>query len=242
MPAARPKESSRILEVHSTRLVRGLSWAVGALVAVHLLGLIPKHVLGHDTLLGLLPLINMDGEMSLPAWFSSMLLLVCSALLGLIALDALREKEPFRRYWLGLALIFLYLSADEAASIHEKATTVMRYLFGVKGFLYYHGWLVPGSILLAAFLLVYARFLKALPRSTRGNLLLAGGIYVAGAVLGEVVSGVYEAAWGRDVLYSLLTTAEETLEMAGLVLLIRALLGHLSDTVGRVDVRFGKTR
>ena len=40
-----------------------------------------KHILGHDYLLGLFPLFNLNSEVSIPTWYGSVSLLLCSLLL-----------------------------------------------------------------------------------------------------------------------------------------------------------------
>ena len=56
-------------------------------------------------------------------------------------------------------------------------------------------------------------------------------VYLSGAVGFESLSGAHREAVGasNDLLYSLLTTAEESLEMAGLILFCGTLMTLLSD-------------
>jgi hypothetical protein len=84
----------------------------------------------------------------------------------------------------------------------------------------------------------YARFLLRLPHRPRAGLLVAAGLYGAALAL-ELVGGTEMAAHGnRSLRYALLTTAEETLEMAGVLVFIHALLLLLADR--RVTLALGK--
>lgn len=77
---------------------------------------------------------------------------------------------------------------------------------------------------------VAARFrpwLRTLPRETAALLVLAGATFVTGAVGVEALAAPVYALWGKHtILHAALVAVEETLEMAAIVLLIAALLGH----------------
>jgi len=62
---------------------------------------------------------SLDKEANVPSWFSSALLLTAAAVLALVALDALARNAPWGRHWGGLSLVFVALSLDETAEIHE---------------------------------------------------------------------------------------------------------------------------
>src|SRR5437762_1529194 len=55
---------------------------------------------------------SVNAEQTIPTWYSVILLLIAAVLLAAIAQVKLARREKFRWYWLGLAIIFLYLSID----------------------------------------------------------------------------------------------------------------------------------
>jgi len=63
-------------------------------------------------------------------------------------------------------------------------------------------------------------------------MVLAAIVYVAGAAGIEIVEALVDRLSG-SFSFSLLTIVEETLEMAGLVIFIHALLSHLKDVPDR---------
>lgn len=87
----------------------------------------------------------------------------------------------YNDYWKFLSLIFLYLSLDEACSIHEISMSPLKAALNASGFLSF-AWVIPASIFLAIFLLVFLRFIKALPQKTRSLFIKAGTLYVSGAL------------------------------------------------------------
>ncbi len=164
--------------------------------------------------------LNEEGTVS--AWYSSMLLLLASAILGIIAWA--RRGERFGRHWGWLSGIFLYLSLDEALAIHEDADLAQAVL-DKSSFIYGDAWVFVGAAFAALVAFSYRRFLLALPRQIRNGMLLAGTIYVGGAVGLEVVGSYFDALWGRETLVRVaVITLEEGLEMLGVILFIHSLL------------------
>jgi len=189
------------------------------LIAVHLVLQIMEHFGGGvDTLI--LDLFDVDREDTFPTWFSSSALLICAALLGIIALQ--RRGQRFSRHWLTLALMFVALSADEIAGIHETFNMVSPV-----------PWTIPAGIATLLVGLAYLRFLNSLDRSTRHRFILAGILYVGGAVGIEQFQAWFVQADVDSFAYAIWSAAEEGAEMAGVVVFLGALLRLLDETGGR---------
>lgn len=202
-------------------------WSCTAfLVAAGIAALYLKLGLGHDSGHGLVPKFDLDAEMNIPTWFSSLLLAIASALFGYIALVAAETRQPFVRHWRGLALIFLLMSADETAGLHGLLTRPVRNALDLGGALYY-AWVVPVGAALIVFLLAYARFTWHLPPRTRTSIVIAGIVYVTGALGGELLEGAWRSSHGVDLVFGAMTVVEETLEMVGVLLLIHTLMKYL---------------
>jgi len=165
----------------------------------------------------------MDEEESFSTWFSAVFLLISSALLFLIAWA--KETEAYSRHWYGLALGFCVLSVDEVVGMHETFNTLTEV-----------AWTIPATWLALILLLTYIKFLIHLSPSTRKQFLIAGTVFLSGGLLVEHLADYYVEAFDMDNFgYYLMTALEEFLEMAGVVLFIKALLKFLdtnnSDTV-----------
>lgn len=185
---------------------------------------------------GLVRLLDVDEETSIPTWFSSMLLLLSAGLLAIIGSAGRADRDPYAVHWYGLAIIFVGLSIDEAAVIHEMFETAIRMTLDVHNPLAIL-WIIPYSIFALLVLVTYLRFLRHLPARTRSLMLVAGGLYVAGAVGAEVLAAPYEQLQGKlNLRYVIFSTAEELLEMFGIILFIHTLLAYLRDHVGEVRV------
>jgi len=167
----------------------------------------------------LVELCSLSYEANLPTWYASSLLLACALLLTAIAGDAAARGGPRRRHWAGLAAGFFLMSLDEAIELHEH----LGGLVGAGGPLYFD-WIVPAAIVVAAVAAIYLPFLRELPPRRRRWFVLAGALYVGGAVGVEVPLGWWTDHAGTDnAVYALIDWVEETLELAGATLFLLAL-------------------
>jgi len=218
----------QICEVAVRRVLIILTLAVGLLTIAGVIAVLWNQVRIDDPLIAearesLVRLFRLDGEANVPTWFSSSLLLASAALLGWIAANRSRAEAPFSRHWWVLAFLFLCMSLDETAQIHEMSVRPSRHLLELGGALHFT-WVVPAGVLVLVFFVAFLRFLRNLPAETRRLFLLSGTLFVAGALGMESVSALYWTRLGESVAYGLATTTEEFLEMAGIVVFLKALM------------------
>jgi hypothetical protein len=136
-----------------------------------------------------------------------------------------------------LAVIFLLMSVDEIASIHELTIRPLRtYLDANGAFLF--TWVIPGTLFVILIFVRMLRLLRALDTRTRYRFLSAGAVYVGGALGMEMVSGAYVSAGGDDAVFAVLTIIEELLEMLGILLFLHALVSYMTASVPNVILRF----
>ncbi len=158
-------------------------------------------------------LFDVDEEDALPTWFSTIQLLIVSAILWYCARLERAGADRWAVYWYVLSVGFLLMSIDEVAGIHETLNTVIE-----------SHWAVGGGILALVIGLCFVPFLLRLPRRTALLFVVAGVAYIAGAVGIEILGQPMDA----DTLeYNLLTLVEEGLEMFGVILFLYGLLDHV---------------
>lgn len=164
-------------------------------------------------------LLSLSYEGNLPSWYASALPLTCAALLAFIA----ASEASDRAHWRLLAAGFVAIAIDEAVGFHE---TLSRH-FDTTGVLYF-GWVIPATALVIALGLAFVGFLRRLSPETARRFVLAGALYVGGAVACELPLGWWTEHHGDDSFgYALIDWCEETLEFAGLTLFAAALLARL---------------
>jgi hypothetical protein len=162
--------------------------------------------------------LSLSYEGNVPTWYAAGLLWTAALGLGRCAQ---REVGRARLWWWGLAAIFMLFSLDEAIELHEELGGAERH-----GVLYF-SWVVPAAMLTGAFVAVYAWFWLRLPTPTRRGFAWAFVLYVGGALGMELPLGAwYEAHGDQNLGYFVLDFAEESLELVGLCVFLRAIARH----------------
>src|SRR5687768_11951693 len=124
-------------------MTRGLVIA-GTLVSTLGLGVELAHAYSHAPAVELLVgFLSLSYEGNVPTWYASSLLLLCAVMPGLIASE-IPAAGSGRRHWWALAILFAFMSLDEAAEIHEH----LGGLIGTGGVLYFD-WVIPAAIIVA---------------------------------------------------------------------------------------------
>ena len=169
-----------------------------------------------------------DREQSLPTLYSSLMLLVCALLSGLIAHILRRANRTYVRHWAVLSVLFALMTVDEFVSVHEQSIEPLRELLDIEGGLFWYAWVLPGTALVAGVAVVFLRFIRRLPRSTRRPMWTGGILFVSGAIGLEMVGASYIAVHGQfNMGVVLIVTVEETLEMLGAAVLLYGLLAYI---------------
>lgn len=241
VPSPPGEECRGGLEVRLTpRLaVTVLAAGAAALVLAGIAASVSRVEFGRGRLYGLVPLFDLDAEANLPATYAGALLALCAVALWVIAAGRRQSHQPRARTARALSVLLLAMALDEVAQIHELLSEPVRGALDLDGFLYYSWVVVYGAVALAV-AIVLLPAAASLSRRTRTLVLTAAGLYVGGALGFELLGSAVADDGGRGGrLYALLTTVEESLEYAGVLLLLYVLLtsiAHSFDTI-RVRVR-----
>jgi hypothetical protein len=202
-----------------------------------------KYLTGHDELMGLLELTYVDDEVNFPTLFSVLLLAIASLCLAAVTILARAEKSRDTWRWAILGLGFLYLAFDEGISLHERLNAPIRALLGRAedsatpiGY-----WIVRGLIAAVVLAALFWGFLRRLPDRTRRLFILSGACYLVGAAVLDTLG----VRWGRahgeyNAVYVAMATLEESLEMAGVILFIYAVLEYIGRIYGDVRLVVGE--
>ena len=176
---------------------------------------------------------NFDQEANFPSLYSALALGFCSYLLAIISIVKKAQKARYAKHWKTLSLIFVFLAVDEACSIHELFIPVLRGAMNAKG-IFYFTWVVPAFFLLIIFLIAFRNFILNLPKKTKTLFVLAGIVYVAGALGMELVGGYIADTIGYNTFYGMASTVEELLEMLGIVIFVNGLLSYIQSQLSEL--------
>ena len=224
------------IRIGPRRVVFALTTVAVLLLISHLALLLITAITGHDHIFGLVPLFDLNRENNVPSFFSGSLFLLNGMLVWLVGqLPTLPHRS---KVWAGLAAVFVFLSYDELFGIHEHLTRPMREALHTTGLLYYP-WMIAYAVPLLAVIAWFFPTWRRLEAVARTRLVVAGSLYVLGAVVMEMIGGAYDEAFGRRTLgWGLLVAVEEALEMAGLIVLAHALFMLLRPSAGGAPIVF----
>lgn len=221
------------VEPRPDRVLAALLVVIAVLLVVYLGGLALRRA-GHDAW-NLVPLTDMNQEMSVPTWAAALILAAVAVLLLVVSLSPPEGTTP--RRWRFLGAIAALLSADDVAAYHETWVEPVRNRLDTTGFLL-QAWVLPGAALVVLVALSQVGFVRALPRATAIGLCLGAAVFLAGALGMEMVSAKLGDQWRTDsVGYELLVAVEEGLELLGATIVVHALLRHLGAHGPSVLVR-----
>jgi len=232
-----------IIETHPKDTFIKLLWLIFSLLFLNILGIVSRFYFNHDSVYGLIPLFDFDTEKNVPTFYSSIALLFSSTLLLIIA-SIHKNNGTSYISWLGLALIFIFLSVDEFTSIHEDLGKSTRDALNIKATgIFYFSWYIPYGIATLAFVMTYLKFLITLPKSIMILFIISGSTFVTGAIGFEMLCAEHiEQSGTNNLMYSFLYSCEEFLEMLGIVIFIYTLLSYIVSQFGSLSVTINKSK
>ena len=217
-------------------------------------------------------LFNITREDGLATWFMVIQTFLAGLVLWLIVLVQ-RSRSASRRNWLSwgfLSGFFIYMSADDAAEIHERLGSTFKELLQadeqetsdallvqVQGLFPSYDWQLVALPLLAGAGLFMVFFLLAECRDRKSRVILFSAVGImAIAVLLDFFEGLDEEhpwnlhGWIREsfelskyTVRHFSKSIEEFLEMCGISLLLMLFTAHLIDRVNpQLTVNFNNRR
>lgn len=235
------------INIASKRIFRIMLAIICFFACANIIGKFSKHYLPNFLFRDFLTMqFNLDGELNLPSVYSALTLLVCSIILSAITYIKKNQHDHYTSDWGRLSILFAFLFFDELTSIHETLVKPVKTVINVGG-IFNFAWVIPGIFFVLFMFVMFLKFLINLPRKTRHYFLIAGVIYVGGAIGYELVGGyIADAYTPQSAIYVLSVTLEESLEMLGIAVFIYGLLSHISyshpDTVIKIKIPGKKSR
>ena len=203
---------------------------VTVVIALGLFAYLFAKLTGYNSVFGFLRLLDVGSERSIPTYVSVINLLLASILIFIIYGYEKTNKQNGAGYWLFLSILFLYLSVDESASIHENFGNIHEYLVRkelISPILIANEWLPFGVFFVLAVSIVLLPFVRKLPADTRRYFLIAGCVFVTGAVgfeyLGALMIETGTVESRKDMAYLVRRLFEEGFEMYGVAIFNSAL-------------------
>ncbi len=231
--------STPIIKINPARVLLILLACTALLVILSIWGQYLKYFSGSYDIRGplheffidlLIQAFYMDAEANVPTYYNTILLFIPAILFAVISAWKFSVKDKFRFAWFGLALIFVFLSMDEAAGLHERLIKPMRAITNYEryGGIFYFAWVIPGIAAVVFFLLLYLRFFLHLENKFKLLFFISLGLYLSGVIGGELLSGHFAETIGlKNFTYAMYTSLEESLEIIGASMIAYSLLIYI---------------
>jgi hypothetical protein len=229
------------LRINPSRLLILFVVGVVLLVAVGIAANFVLQAVPGTALAGLMRPLLLDEEASVPTYVASVLHLTAALLLIVYALGRRASGEPHAFRWLALGLVFVFLSMDEVVQVHERWDTLVSAIVGREGFA--GSWVAIGLLLIGVTAVIWLPLYRSLPRRVAVLWLVAGAVFVAGAVGVEVFSKPFEPPETARIAYIFAVGLEEGLEMLGVVVFLYAqllLIQGAASPAAPLQLRFGR--
>lgn len=228
------KREKMTIPLQQKGITKFLSLVAFILIMIHIVILCIYYYIGDPDTFDFVRMFDLDMERNVPTLFSSALLLIAGFLFYLLSKSPKEVTNGSRKYWLGLSLVFTFLAFDESAKIHEQLGDLTENFVDASGYLHYP-WVISYGILVLVLAAFYLRFFLKMERKVFWSFMGAAVIYLGGAIGFELLGANESSQHGTEtVLYSVLYTIEESLEMYGVIFLIYILLGLLADKTVKI--------
>jgi hypothetical protein len=236
--------STNQISVNPSLIARVLGGIVFILVVISIIGQLMVQVMEYDDRYRIVKvfvkLFDVNGELNIPTYYSTLLLILAAVLLATIVVLKREQKAPYLFNWVILSLGFFVMAADESYSYHEKLTVPVRAMLGggQKG-VFYFAWVIPAIALVFILALFFLKFLLHLPMRTRGIFIFAASLYLSGAIGMELIESRNAELYGwGNFTFKMMTNVEEGLEMGSINLFIWELLNYIATNYKEVNFSF----
>jgi len=212
------------LTLNTQKIIKFLLTITLLLILIHSIILVIYYIIGNPSEFDFIRMFDLDMERNVPTLFSSLLFAISAFLFYLLAKASPYIDSNNAKYWKGLSFIFIFLSVDESAKIHEQLGDYTEQFIEATGYLHYP-WVILYTLFVLIIGIIYLRFFLKMPKKTFYSFMFSATIFLTGAIGFELLGANESSQHGTTtILYSVFYTIEESLEMFGLIYLIYILL------------------
>ncbi len=214
--------------ISEKKIFRIIAVTICVLIFLSISGQISRYFLGHGTLLGFIDLFNLDTENNIPTFFQAILIIFSAFFIFFILKSNIAKEKIPKHYWITLFIMFLFMGSDEIIQIHERMGIIVNrfYDYTTHG-IFTFSWVIIGCIIALIFIIYFTFLLIKIDKRIRTILIISAFLYLFGSIIMEMIDGFYYDKFGNDFIYQLLTTLEESAEMFGIALFIKALIKYI---------------
>ncbi len=222
------------MKIPSYKIFWSLILMIGGILAVHSFFVLSHHFINTEFPDFLVQRMNIDAEANIPTWFSTILLFsvsVTAFFIYRLVSGQPEVKSRWQKFWLVLGVIYLILSLDEAAQIHE----LIDQLTDVKWVFIYAP--VAGAIFLVC---VYYFIVIRKQDGELRNWIIGGlVVFALGGLVFEWVTFTFHLPYAlRQIAY----VTEEGLELIGTTMVLTGCLREFNKQFEIIYYRKRKSK
>jgi hypothetical protein len=221
--------SSAVITLRPGRTAVLLAGVAAVLVSVSVILNTVKVLAGEGSFKWLVDLFRLNQERNIPSFFSGELCALSALLLAWVWVVKRGGSASRPATWLALSFLFGFLAFDELFAVHEELIDPLQERFELTGVLHY-AWVLVYGLLVVVVGLAFWPVWRGLSTRLRTWFSAAALLYITGALVFEMLQGALYTGSEGDLVAGFLYTVEESLEQAGLIMFIYALLSLLSDS------------
>lgn len=181
---------------------------------------------------------NFATEANVPTYYNTILIFMVAQTFYVLGKLHNPAERAIKNYLFVIAGIFIFLSIDELAGIHEWFSYGLPQHFGIGGEgIFKFAWIIPYGLALIVFGIYSLKFLKSLDRPRLIKYIGAGLLFLMGVFVMEALGGWFvDKNNGIETLeyYLFFTTPEETFEMLAMIWMVHI---NLVEVVSQVKKR-----
>ena len=233
------KNNANTIHIKPKKIATILGAFLLLLVLLSLLGQYLRYYTQYEKAFGLIPLVNIARDLSVPTIYEVILLFFAAILLNIISKISKTSKDGFHRLWKALAILFIYFALDHGTGAYKLVYVPISR--GVRSLLPAYtsrSWhLTP--LLIAIVVYVFRDLYQSLPAKIKRWVLISAALYLTGFVVSKLIAGIYVHLYSREnYLYVILITISRSLEISSVITFIHALLSYFQDKKYLISLKF----
>lgn len=213
-------------DISANQVLRTLLVVLGILIICNLIAIVLTYSVAPDA--GYAKLLeryfNFATEANVPTYYNTILIFMVAQTFYLLGKVYNPEHKLVKNYFYMIAIIFVFLSIDELAGIHEWFSYGLPEHLGIGGQgIFRFAWIIPYGLAVVIFGIFSIKFIRALEKTIVVKYVGAGFLYLMGVFVMEALGGWFvDRNDGVETLeyYLFFTTPEETFEMLAMIWVI----------------------
>jgi hypothetical protein len=181
-----------------------------------------------------------DKEGNVPHYWSFFLMILAVMMIAGISSLKIEAQKKMRQFWRALCFLFIFLTINHFFGLHNKFRVFSIQLFesySPREPLHY-SWVIPYALIIGITCFVLLKDFFRLPVRIQLLFFLSAAFFLMGAIVLDITGSQYSYRnnGGVSLLYFIIATGEELLEITGMNLFIYTLCIYYTEHIGENSI------